>query len=231
MEIGTTLFCPNELHIVQSIYAQTLQVGVTYSTHTPQSEIQRLTSFDFSCLTRLVACRVPEDLLPAAREWHLYGELEPDYRAPGTSQSPPKPCDIPIWAVGRDAVAAFVVDAIPTAEQEKAAYQKENSGADAMYEAANVRLVEQLKGTSTWTPGTVVEADTFPGIHFNPPPQPPEHLALGNRYILLPSGVYRGKEESLFMERCGVQKDTPEVRRELERGFAQNDNLRGSELR
>jgi len=28
-----------------------------------------------------------------------------------------------------------------------------------------------------------------------------------------------------------VQEDTPEVRRELEKGFAQNDNLRGPELR
>jgi len=30
---------------------------------------------------------------------------------------------------------------------------------------------------------------------------------------------------------CGVQEDTPEVRRELEKGFAQNDNLRVPELR
>jgi hypothetical protein len=35
----------------------------------------------------------------------------------------------------------------------------------------------------------------------------------------------------LHLVRCGVQEDTPEVRRELAKGFAQNDNLRGPELR
>jgi hypothetical protein len=208
-----------------------LMVRVTYSTHTPQSEIERLTSFDLSCVTRLIACRLPEDLLPAAREWHLYGELEPDYRVPGPSQSPPRPCDIPIWAVARDAVSAFVVDAIPTAEQEQVAYGKEKSEADLVSESASVRIVQQLKGAYAWKPGTVVEADTFSGRHYNPPPQQPEHLTFGNRYILLASSEDHGKEPALFMDRCGVQKDTPEVREELEKGFAQNDNLRGPELR
>jgi len=41
---------------------------VTYSTHTPQAEIVRLTSYDFSCFTRLISCKFPEDLMPAARE-------------------------------------------------------------------------------------------------------------------------------------------------------------------
>ncbi len=45
---------------------------VYYSTHTPPAEIERLTSYDFSCFTRFNPCKHIEDLLPAAKEWHLY---------------------------------------------------------------------------------------------------------------------------------------------------------------
>lgn len=40
---------------------------ITYSTHTPQPEIERLTEFDFSCITRVISCKTPDDLMPAAR--------------------------------------------------------------------------------------------------------------------------------------------------------------------
>jgi hypothetical protein len=60
----------------------------------------------------------------------------------------------------------------------------------------------------------------------------------GERYIILPSEFSYGKPDEsgvggdlIAPFRCGVQQDTPEVRRELEKGFAQNDNLRGPELR
>jgi hypothetical protein len=59
-----------------------------------------------------------------------------------------------------------------------------------------------------------------------------ERLTPGKSYLLIyedqfddPPGLW------LTLDRCGVQEDTPEVRRELEKGFAQNDNLRGPELR
>jgi hypothetical protein len=181
-----------------------VRVGITYSTRTPQSEIQRLTSFDFSCLTRLVSCKIPKDLLPTAGESHNYADNHPDYQASAISQ-PPKPCDIPVWALGREAVSAFVVDAIPTSEQEKAAYGKEKSEADLVSETASVKIVEQLKGGYTWSPGTVVEAETFPGRHYNPPPQLPEHLTLGNRYILLASSENHRHEGSLFILKTALE--------------------------
>jgi hypothetical protein len=60
----------------------------------------------------------------------------------------------------------------------------------------------------------------------------------GERYIVLPSEFFYGKPDEsgvgrdlIAPFRCGVQQDTPEVRHELEKGFAQNDNLRGPELR
>jgi len=208
-----------------------MMVKVNYSTYTPQSDIVRLTSFDFSCLTRLISCKMPEDLLPAAGAWHLYADPDPSYQAPLTPATAPKPCDIPIWVIGRDAVSAFVVEAVPTADQERAAYQEEESEDDFESEAASVRIVQQLKGAYAWPPGAVVEANTFPGRRHIPPPELPEHLTKGKRYILLTSGEDHGEAGALFADRCGVQEDTPENRRELEKGFAQNDNLRGPELR
>jgi len=47
-------------------------VSVYYSARTPPAEIERLTSYDFSCFTRFNPCARIVDLLPAAEEWHLY---------------------------------------------------------------------------------------------------------------------------------------------------------------
>jgi hypothetical protein len=38
-------------------------VSVFYSTHTPPAEIERLTSYDFSCFTRFNPCAQIVDLL------------------------------------------------------------------------------------------------------------------------------------------------------------------------
>jgi hypothetical protein len=47
-------------------------VEVYYSTRTPPAEIERLTSYDFSCFTRFKPCARIVDLLPVAEEWHTY---------------------------------------------------------------------------------------------------------------------------------------------------------------
>ena len=88
-----------------------------YSTHTPPAEIERLTSYNFSCFTRFNPCMHVEDLLPAAREWHLYDseyESGPTVLAPKerplTEYSMPKspPCSkIPVWAHARDVRIRF----------------------------------------------------------------------------------------------------------------------------
>jgi hypothetical protein len=50
------------------------------------------------------------------------------------------------------------------------------------------------------------------------------------RYIVFPLGNDRRdriltKDSPITLERCGVQEDTPELRHQLEIGFAQNDSL------
>jgi hypothetical protein len=63
------------------------------------------------------------------------------------------------------------------------------------------------------------------------PPEEAEHLVPGRRFIVFPMGNDRRdqlitKDSPIMLERCGVQDDTPEIRHELEMGFAQNDALR-----
>lgn len=209
-------------------------VGITYSTKTPQTEIERLTSFDLSCLTSMISCKRPDELLPIAREMNLRNYTDRDNQPPSFPQPPRRPCDIPIWALGRDTVSVFVVDAIPTVEQEDPIYQKKLSENEIVpeveVEEARVRIIEQLKGSHAWQPGTVVDARTYLNRYSTPLPQMAEKLSKGKRYILLSSGDYQGGDRMLFVDSCGVQEDTPEVRRELENGFAQNDKLRGPEL-
>jgi hypothetical protein len=99
-----------------------------------------------------------------------------------------------------------------------------------VYERAQVKIVASLKGGSRWDSGTTLTAEPFRGELINAPLESAEHLRPGKRYIVFPS-YSEDKEPVIDMERCGVLEDTPQVMHELERGFAQNDALRGPELR
>lgn len=211
-----------------------MMVGITYSTHTPQAEVERLTSFDLACLTRFFSCKMPEDLLPAARQWHIYHDDE-QYAIDQQSKSmPPKSCDIPLWALARDSGTVLVVDGVSVSQETHDGFSNEWAAA---------KVVTFLKGTPRWPVASTIKVLPFGGQLAFPPFRLAEHLVPGKRYVILPSESFYGKpdlygplsdtihEPQIGLPRCGVQKDTPEVRRELERGFAQNDNLRGPELR
>jgi hypothetical protein len=190
---------------------------ITYSTRTPQAEIESLTSFDFSCLTRLISCKLPDELLPAVRDEHLYDYLRPGYQEPPYFPPPPDSCDLPLWAVARDAGTVIVVDALSVSDA------KENIHS---YVVTKVGVISYLKGASRWPAGSVLIVAVD------------RQMTPGKRYVILPSEFFYGKPQGSGVGadlvapfRCGVQEDTPEVRRELEKGFAQNDNLRGPEIR
>jgi len=194
---------------------------VHYSTHTPPAEIERLTSYDFSCFTRFNACAEIEDVLPAAKEWHLYKEDESNPAVPKPSPLPKIPCDIPVWALARDARYVLAVEALST---------KIEKGPEFDREMAKVRVVTSLKEPAPWLPGAIVSAYPFDGIHRPPPIGEAEHLVPGKRFIVFPVGNDRRdqhvtKDSPITLDRCGVQEDTSETRRELEKGFAQNDTL------
>jgi hypothetical protein len=207
-----------------------MMVAISYSTHTPQAEVERLTSFDLSCLTRFFFCKMPEDLLPAAREWHIYHDDEIYAIDQQFKSMPPRACDIPLWALARDSGTVLVVDGISVSQEEYGGLS---------YEWAAVKVVSFLKGAKRWPVGSMIKVLPFGGQMASPPFQLAERLAPGKRYVILPSEGLYGKPElygplsdtthepQIGLPRCGVQEDTPEVRRELEKGFAQNDDLRG----
>ena len=206
-------------------------VGITYSTHTPQEEIEQLTSFDMSCLTRFFPCKLPEDLLPAAKQWHFYHRNEMLGIDQQSKWPPPKTCHIPIWALARDSGTVLVVDAVSIS-------QEKND--ESMSAWATLKVITYLKGTQHWPIGSTLKVFPFPGL---PSFELAEHLRAGNRYVILPvEGLYgtpwnygpaknATNDPRIALVRCGLQEDTPDVRRELEKGFTQNDNLRGPELR
>ena len=205
------------------------QIGIAYySTHTPPAEIERLTSYDFSCFTRFSPCAHIEDLLPAAQEWHLYDNAY-DSSSPVQKPSPPVPCsNIPVWAQARDARYVLAVEALST----KIVKGREEYGGEYSREVTQVRVVSSLKEPAPWLPGAIVSADLLYWLnHQLSLWSEEEHLVPGRRYIVFPIGNDRRdqlvtKDSPLSFERCGVQEDTPEIRRELEKGFAQNDTLR-----
>lgn len=209
---------------------------VTYSTRTPPPEIERLSSFNLSCLTQLSSCTELEQLLPAAKDWHLYHEEENStmQQTAGT----PRSCDIPLWAIARDNRHALIVEGLSNRIVKEPGFAfvgakgTFENGPDLKKEEAKVRILAPLKGTPPWDRDAIVLAYAYEGTDN----KASEHLLPGSRYIVFPIGDDRRdqvltRESPIELDRCGVWEDTPENRRELEKGFAQNDDLHGSELR
>jgi hypothetical protein len=186
---------------------------VYYSTHTPPAEIERLTSYNFSCFTQFIACAHIQDLLPASKEWHLYDN--PYLSIP----IPPSCSNIPVWAHARDVRYALAVEVLPATAND----QKFDPG------MAKVRIVTSLKEPAPWLPDATVRAYHYGNGDI--PPEEGQELVPGKRFIVFPVGNDEKhniltKDSSIKLDRCGVLEDTPEIRRELEKGFAQNDTLR-----
>lgn len=204
---------------------------VTYSTTTPQDEIRRLTAFDLSCITRWRPCTRVEDLMPAAKPWHLYW-LAGDPPEPDFSKVPPTACATPIWALGRDAISVLSIEVL-------SASAKRNTYDGSPYEEANVRLLETLKGGTSRPSKSTLNVYPYSGELTNAPFYLPERLESGRKYLVLVpyplSDIESGSRAidgapGIRLNRCGVLSDTPQNRVELARGFAQNDELRVAEF-
>ena len=205
------------------------EIGAVYfSTHTPPAEIERLTSYNLSCMTRYTPCARIEDLLPAAEEWHLYPDHElsdAELQAQNLKyeESYAKPCPIPAWALARDARYVLAVEAGASKTE------KVERDPDWSQETAQVRVIASLKEPVPWPIGTIVKAHPNRAYRSQPPANA-EHLLPGKHYIVFPLGNDRRdrmltKDSPISLERCGVQEDTTEIRHQLEIGFAQNDTL------
>jgi hypothetical protein len=206
-----------------------MAVEVTYAASAPQSEIESLTSFDLSCLTRFHQCLTLSELLPIAKEWHLYGYTDLASRQPPPPPPAPRFCDMPLWVLGRDADTALIVEGVSEPAEMGNDAPDETHEFGLLREFSKVRIVGQLKGTSAWPIGTVVRASVSPRVYADTSYDLPLPLTPGERFIVLP--VEQDREDgSLSMQRCDLIEDNPANRAELLKGFALHDNLRSPEL-
>jgi hypothetical protein len=179
-----------------------------------------------------------EDLLPAAKDWHLYAppwglaDDQPQQTAAGSSI----PCRTPVWALGRDATAVLGVESVTNA-QIKQPYPF--SGKDISYEEAKVRLISTLKGDAPWPKGSLLTVLPYPGDPINRPFEAPEHLIAGKRFLAIVFEAFAHFDgpppreyidQRLNLDRCSVLDDVLENRAALARGFGMNDHLRVKEF-
>lgn len=194
---------------------------VTFTPYLSQSDINTLTSYNISCLTRhFHQCRIPSDVLAIAGNWRLYPIAE-GVADPPRPSGPPRPCDIPVYALGRDATDVLELKVLSVKTQKEPAEDMYPSGRD--IETAKVQVVAKLKGARNWPFNTTVDAIPY-SWDVNFPREAGEHLEPGKTFIVTPDSEY-STQTHLSMKRCGVLPDSPEVRAELQKGFAQNDQL------
>ena len=192
---------------------------VAFSPDTPDIQIRALTTFDLSCLTRFHSCQFLEDIFPAAMEWHVYDASTGPHPANGLSfvlSAPrPLPCDVPLFARGREAIQIFSVTSL--SETQKAE-------ADQIYERVEVKLESVLKGSTKYRPGDFIQVVAQADDRATPL-QIENPLTPGAHFLLL-SLNSEDKSRPMDFERCFVLPDTPENCAQLQIGIAQNDTLR-----
>lgn len=197
-----------------------LKADISYSSEIPEAELRRLTSFRLSCLTSFRPCTWLEDVLPMTRDWHLYSyPWAPAIDEAGNASSKRGGCRVPVWALGRDAYHAWLVDVLSSRHME----EEDETGA---YEIDEVRLVSVSRGASPWKPGDKLivhlvlhnlETDSIKNA---------QSMNAGGRYILLPE--YQDSDASpVSIRHCGVLKDEPAVVQALQDGFSRQDVYRG----
>jgi hypothetical protein len=199
---------------------------VTFTPYLPLDQLRRLTAYDLGCFTRWHhPCLLLQDLLPVAKDWHLYPSMEtpsqPEIR-PVSSTS----CNIPIMALARDAVSIAVVDSLADTRV------PDDVGPgvpERTHQAAEVRLIQTLKRSlpvDAKEPFTVVPSngDYADALYTS------EDLVRGKRYVLFvrpqvpdSSIVIR---PTLRLIQCSVVEDSPEVRMKIRDGLARLDPLR-----
>jgi hypothetical protein len=194
---------------------------VTYSTRTPQSQIDELSDFNLSCFTRFVPCKFLPDLYPAARGAHLSWMF--DFGISRTTPLPTAPdCNIPVWALGRDFNSISEVKTLTTTMVKGESY-----GYPKLMERGRVQVLSTLKGSRRME-GLAVDAFPFAGDLDALEPKVAEHMQVGQRYLLLwqDEGSDPPMPPGFSLQPCGVQPDTPQVLDGLKRGMAMNDEYK-----
>lgn len=191
---------------------------VTYTPYLPKPEVDRLTAFNFSCITRLRPCVQLSDLLPASSSWHLY---DGDHMGPHPEHPSllPQACQITPRALGRDAEVVLEVEALNTALKTR---PETPPIPDEQYDLSSVKVLNVLKNSigANIVLGSeeAVEPYTGDSTHSSEP-----LLAHHHYYVLIHGGHFRAVDgNSTWLEPCGVFDQTPQNLAALRLGFSQD---------
>jgi hypothetical protein len=197
-----------------------LMANVVFTPDTPYDQMQRLTTFDLGCITRLRPCSYLEEIYPAAEEWHLYDGTLGGRPSPLTSartEDVPLPlaCRVPLDVRGREANQILSVTVVSESQERKP---------DEIVQRAMVRVDDSLTGSTIYRPGNLVTV-TSRSDPFYVPLAIETPLEPGRRFLLL-SLFPQDEKLGLEFEHCLIIPDTPDARNQLAKGVAQNDSLR-----
>jgi hypothetical protein len=194
-------------------------VNVTFTPDTPDPEMRRLTTFNLNCITRLRPCRSLEDIYPAAENWHLYdntlgGRPSPPNQVHSEDAPLPLACGVPLFARGREASQILSVTAMSESQEQQPGE---------VLEKASVRINGVLKGKAENKLGELIAVTSRSDSRYSPN-EIETPLSPGRQFLILT--LYpQNKSQPLELHRCLVVSDTPEVRKQLEAGAAQNDSF------
>ena len=152
-------------------------------------DVSRLANFDFSCLTRLVACRKPEDLMPEAAA--QFAREEPELAQLRKEQV----CSADMLALmARDAGRVAVVEVMES--------RTEHLGGWGVVPVPVVRMIQDFEPASDWRIGQTHELVILDAGPQSPGPHLPAEVRPGNRFILLAeSGLHYRWVETYH---CGI---------------------------
>jgi hypothetical protein len=167
-------------------------VYTDFGPHADPADIARLTNIDLSCLTRLVACRRPEDIMPQAAAQYA---LEQPQLAQMEKEHACGPAVVGLMARDAEYAGLVEVTGIDTIHPK---------GAATVF-VTNVRMTKNLASSGDWQAGKTrsIEilriGDTNAGSWVSL--LPPEVHA-GNRFIVLT--FHLSNDPRLYADPCGI---------------------------
>lgn len=194
---------------------------VTYADSMPAEEAAKLSDFQLSCATRWNSCLSLEELDPAAQAWHLYSSPRADEVQNTASKPVPVGCSMPAYALGRDANRIVRVEAL----DDGIGRPRDCDGFE--HESSHVRVLGAVKGESPWQIGSVQEVISS-GSSFHEAIRKPAHLVKGREYMLILGEADRRQDDS-SLGNCGIIEADGNSEREVRRGVAMDDRIRGPE--
>jgi hypothetical protein len=173
----------------QSWHPRTPDVYVEFGPHADPADTERLGSFDLSCLTRLVACRKPGDIMPEAAAQFTR-------EAPQLAQARKEQVCSP------DVVALMAREAGRAGVVEMTGSHTGHLGYWGAGPILTVRLIQDFEPASDWKTGESHELLILDANTDRPVTNLPPEVYPGNQFILLAESGFHYRWVETY--RCGI---------------------------